>query len=132
MHIPDEFYDMFDKKTFAHLSTVLPDGQLHVTPVWVDYDAGEQEVLINTVRGRQKEQNVRQTPSVGLSMTDPNDPYRFVSVRGRVTEITTEDAVKHINMLAKRYLDQAKYPGLEDEEGERVIIHITPDDVITS
>ena len=62
---------------------------------------------------------VRRNPKVGLSMTDPGDPYRFVSVRG---------AVSQINDLARRYLDVEEYPGL-DEEGARVQIRIRPTDV---
>lgn len=132
MEIPESFHDVFDKKTFAHLSTTLPDGSPHVTPVWVDYDAAAGELLVNTERGRRKERNVQQTPGVGMSMTDPDDPYRFISVAGTVSEITTDGAIKHINDLAQRYMDQAEYPQLEEEEGERVILRIEPGTVRTS
>jgi PPOX class probable F420-dependent enzyme len=128
--IPEPFHDLFERKTFAHFATMMPDGTPQVTPVWVDYDAAANRVLVNTARGRRKEKNVRRNPKVSLSMTDPENPYRFVSVRGEVDELTEEGAVAHINDLARRYMDVEEYPGL-DEEGARVQIRIRPEAVVT-
>ena len=63
--IPESYHDLFDKRTFAHLSTVTPDGTPHPTPVWIDYDAGTDRLLVNTARGRRKERNVRRNPPSG-------------------------------------------------------------------
>lgn len=52
MAIPEEFTDLFEKQTFAHFSTLLPDGTPHVTPVWVDYDAETERLLIKFCQGR--------------------------------------------------------------------------------
>ena len=127
--IPESFHDLFERETYAHFATVMPDGTPQVTPVWVDYDVEADRVLVNTARGRQKEQNASRDPKVGLSMVDPDDPYRFVSIRGEVDELTEEGAVEHINELARRYMDVEEYPGLDEEEGARVQIRIRPDDV---
>jgi len=62
--IPAEFHDLFEKRTFAHISTLLPDGAPQTTPVWVDYDADADELLVNTARGRRKEKNIRKDPRV--------------------------------------------------------------------
>jgi predicted pyridoxine 5'-phosphate oxidase superfamily flavin-nucleotide-binding protein len=72
--IPSSHADLFKKKAFAHLATLMPDGQPQVTPVWVDYDG--HHVIINTAQGRQKDKN--------LSIIDPENPYRYLEVRGRV------------------------------------------------
>lgn len=72
--IPSEFHDLFEKETFAHLTTLLPDGSPHATPVWIDYDLDDGRLLVNTERERQKEVNVRNDPRVAVSMTDPADP----------------------------------------------------------
>ncbi|NHN47769.1 PPOX class F420-dependent oxidoreductase [Halostella sp. JP-L12] len=125
--IPDDFRDLFEKKTFAHLATLLPDGSPHVTPVWVDYDADADRLLVNTERGRKKEENVREDRRVAVSMTDPDNPYRMLSVRGEVAEITTEGARKHIDELAKRYMGEDDYPN--PIETERVILSIEPEHV---
>ncbi|MFH5797850.1 PPOX class F420-dependent oxidoreductase [Haladaptatus sp. CMAA 1911] len=127
--IPEEYRDLFERKAFANFATVMPDGTPQVTPVWVGYDGTH--LLINTAKGRQKERNVRRNPKVGLSILDPDDPYRFVSVRGEVEDVTEEGAVDHINELTERYMDREKYPNLGEEGGPRVVVRIRPDRVVT-
>jgi PPOX class probable F420-dependent enzyme len=127
--IPEEYRDLFERKAFANFATVMPDGTPQVTPVWVGYDGTH--VLINTAKGRQKERNVQQNPKVGLSILDPDDPYRFVSIRGEVEEVTEDGAVDHINELTKRYMDRDEYPNLGEEGGPRVIVRIRPDRVVS-
>ena len=128
--IPEEFHDLFEKRTFAHLSTLTPDGTPHSTPVWVDYDADADRVLINTARGRHKERNVQRDPSVGISMCDPDDPYRYVSVQGEVADLTEDGAVEHIDELAGRYMGLEEYPNHGEESGPRVMLEIRPDNVV--
>ncbi|WP_224332522.1 PPOX class F420-dependent oxidoreductase [Haloprofundus halobius] len=128
--IPASHVDILEKESFAHIATVLPDGTPQVTPVWVDHD-GREAVLINTARGRRKERNLRQEPNVSVSVLDPEDPYRYVSIRGEAT-LTEEGAVDHINKLAKQYMGVDEYPHLGDESGPRVIVRIPADHVVTS
>ncbi|QLK25146.1 PPOX class F420-dependent oxidoreductase [Natrinema zhouii] len=126
--IPEEFHDLFETETFAHVATLTDDGLPHITPVWIDYDADNNRLLVNTERGRQKERNVQNNPGIGVSMTDPDDPYRFLSVIGEVEEITTEGARAHIDELARRYTDADEYQ--MEIETERVILRIRPDRVL--
>lgn len=128
--IPDAVRDLFERETFAHFGTLMPDGTPHITPVWIDHD--DDTILVNTAKGRQKERNVAANPQVGLSIVDPEDPYRYVSVRGTVTSVTTEGAVEHIDALANRYMGVAEYPHHGEERGPRVIIRIRPDAVVTN
>lgn len=127
--IPEAFRDLFERKAFANFATVMPDGTPQVTPVWVGYD--DDHLLVNTAKGRQKERNVRRDPKVGLSILDPDDPYRFVSVRGEVEEVTEDGAIEHINELTERYMGRDEYPNLGEEDGPRVVIRIRPDRVVT-
>lgn len=129
--IPETHQDFFERRTFAHIATLMPDGTPQITPVWVDYDPDDDHLLVNTARGRVKERNVARDPKVGVSMCDPEDPYRYLSVRGVVDETTEEGAVAHINELARRYMDVEEYPNLGDESGPRVILRIRPDHVTT-
>jgi len=129
--IPESYHDLFERKTFAHLATVMPDGTPQVTPVWVDYDAERDRLLVNTARGRRKERNVAANPKVGVSMLDPDDPYRWCSVRGEVTALTEDGAVEHIDALARRYMDVAEYQNHDSEDAPRVVIEIRPDSVVT-
>ena len=126
--IPDEYHDLFEKETFAHVATMFPDGAPHVTPVWVDYDADADRILVNTERDRQKERNVRQNPKVGVSMLDPDDPYRRLSFTGEVTEITTEGAREHIDELARRYTGEDYATPIQTE---RVLLRIRADRVLS-
>lgn len=125
--IPSKFHDLFEKPTVAHLATLLPDGAPHVTPVWIGYDAEDDRLTVNTERDRRKEKNARADPRVAVSMTDPDDPYRMLSVTGEVDEITTDGAREHIDELAQRYMGTDEYPN--PIRTERVIISIRPERV---
>lgn len=125
--IPSEYHDLFEKETFAHVVTLSSDGAPHSTPVWVDYDADDERILVNTERHRRKAKNVENDPRVAVSMTDPENPYRFLSVTGEVEDVTTDGARDHIDELARRYLDEDSYP--TEIESERVILRIRPDEV---
>ncbi len=119
--IPDQYKDLLQKKAFAHLGTVMKDGSPQVTPIWFDYDGTH--VRINSAKGRWKDKNMRNRPKVALSILDPDNPYRYMQIRGTVTEITENGADTHIDSLAKKYLGQDKYPYRQPGE-ERVIYKI--------
>jgi PPOX class probable F420-dependent enzyme len=122
---PETHQDLltFEKKAFASLATVQPDGTPQVTPVW--FDTVDGKVRVNTARGRVKDRNMQQNASVALAILDPQNPYRYLQVRGRVTNVTEEGADAHIDSLAKKYLGQDKYPFRQPGE-QRVIFEIEP------
>ncbi|NIB98680.1 PPOX class F420-dependent oxidoreductase [Halobacterium sp. R2-5] len=122
--IPDEYHDLFEKQSFLSLGTLSPDGAPHVTPVWVDYDG--EHVLVNTLRGRRKEKNLRADERVGGCVLDPEDPYRYLGFQGEVVELTTEGAVEHIDDLAREYMDADEYPYHDEEDSDRVLVRIEP------
>jgi PPOX class probable F420-dependent enzyme len=124
--IPENFRDIFAKKAFAHLATVGRDGAPQVTPVWVDYDGTH--IRINTARGRVKDKNLQRNPKVALSAQDPDNPYRYVQVRGRVVEMTEKDADAHIDALSKKYTGRDKYANRRPGE-VRVTVKILPEKV---
>ena len=124
--IPEKYRDLFTKQSFAHLGTLMPDGSPQVTPVWCDYDGSH--IRINTARGRVKDKNMRRNKKVALSIVDPDNPYRHLSVRGQVEEITEQGADAHIDALAKKYLGKDKYPFRQPGE-VRVIYKIRPEKV---
>ena len=106
--VPETHLDLFTKKAFGILATLMPDGSPQATPVWLDYDG--QFVYFNSARGRVKDRNVRRDPRVAISIPDPENPYRYLEVRGRVVDITEKGADDHINKLSQKYLGQAQYP----------------------
>lgn len=122
--ISAKFTDLLQqKKAFAHLATVMPDGSPQVTPVWFDYSNGK--VRVNTAKGRVKARNMQQGSRVALSILDPDDPYRYVQIRGQVTNVTEQGADAHIDALAKKYLGKDKYPFAQPGE-VRVMYEIEP------
>ena len=124
--IPQSHRDLFDKKSFAHIATVGPDGTPQVTPVWIDYDGTH--IRFNTARGRVKTRNLERNPRVALSVQDPDNPYRYVQVQGRVSEVTEQGADAHIDALAKKYLGQDRYPHRRPGE-VRVTVKVPPEKI---
>jgi PPOX class probable F420-dependent enzyme len=107
--IPDKFLDLVTKKkAFANLATLMPDGSPQVTPVWIDYANGV--LRVNTAKGRTKARNMTTGARVAIAIQDPDNPYRYLQVRGRVKHMTEQGADAHIDALAKKYLGQDKYP----------------------
>lgn len=130
VQIPPTFRDLLtSKKAFAFLATVSPDGRPQVTPVWVDADPNGL-VLVNSAKGRVKDRYMRQDANVALAVSDPDNPYRHLAVRGVVKDITTAGAEEHIDTLAKKYLGLERYPNRKPGE-ERVIYKIEPTSVAT-
>jgi len=122
--IPEKFLPILtNKKAFAHLATLMPDGSPQVTPVWFFYEKGK--FLVNTARGRVKDRNMKQNARVALSISDPDNPYSHVSVRGKIVRATEEGADASIDALAKKYMDKDKYPFRQPGE-VRVIYEIEP------
>src|SRR4249920_1894258 len=125
--IPDKYLDLLEqKKAFASLATTMPDGSPQVTPVWFDYQNGI--VRVNTAKGRVKARNMTEGAPVALAIMDPDNPYRYVQVRGRVRMATADGADSHIDALAKKYLGQEKYPYRQAGE-ERLMVEIEPTSV---
>jgi PPOX class probable F420-dependent enzyme len=122
--IPDNFLDLLSaKKAFANIATVMKDGSPQVTPVWFDYTGGK--IRVNTARGRVKARTMRKGAAVALAVMDPDNPYRYLQIRGRVVNVTEEGADAHIDSLAKKYLGADRYPNRRAGE-VRVTYEIEP------
>jgi PPOX class probable F420-dependent enzyme len=124
--IPEEYLDLFQKRAFAHLATLMEDGSPQVTPVWIDYDGTY--ILVNSAAGRTKDKNMRRDPRVAVEIIDPDDSYRYFQVRGRVVEITTEGADDHIDKMAFKYQGKERYPYRRPGE-VRVLYKILPEEI---
>lgn len=120
----DNYLDLLQqKKAFAGLATIMPDGTPQVTPVWFNYHGGR--VRVNTAKGRVKARNLKPGAAVALSIMDPDNPYRYLQIRGRVANATETGADAHIDSLAKKYLGKDQYPYRRPGE-VRVMYEIEP------
>ncbi|MBW3588708.1 MAG: PPOX class F420-dependent oxidoreductase [Actinobacteria bacterium] len=120
--VPQSHRDILEKKGFAHVATIGPDGEPHSNPVWFDFDGTH--VLISQTTSRQKMANFNRDPRVALSVLDPDDPYRYLEIRGTIADIQKDTSHGFINSLAKKYMGKDEYP--EPGEG-RVIVKIAPE-----
>ena len=117
---------LFTDRNWGVIATIRADGSPQATPVWIDYDG--ENVLVNSAVGRAKVKNVERDPRATVTVLPADDQQSgYVMVSGS-TRVVEEGALEHINMLAKKYLGQDKYPYLGPGE-KRVIIELRPERV---
>jgi PPOX class probable F420-dependent enzyme len=132
--IPPEFLDLVECPPVAALTTVMPDGSPQTSVVWCDFDGTH--VRVNTMKGFRKEKNMRANPLVTLLCFDPARPLRSLEIRGRVSEMTEEGALDHLDGLSRKYTGAAPYFGRCIPESFKatetpVLCLITPTRVVT-
>ena len=125
--IPERLNDLLspEKKAFAALALTLADGSPQVTPVWFGWDGAH--IILNTARGRVKDKVMRRGGKVALSIVDPDDPYRYLQIRGRVVDETEEGAYDVICDLRLKYRGDRNYPRNPGEV--RVTYKVLPEQV---
>ena len=106
--IPTEYADLLDKKTFWHIATLGPDGDIQSTPVWGAWK--DDHFIFSLTKGRQKYENLARNPTVAISGTDPDNPYRYLEMRGAVVRVDDDPDYEFIDFLAKKYMDVDAYP----------------------
>jgi PPOX class probable F420-dependent enzyme len=116
--------DLLKGKNFATVSTIRPDGSVHGVPVWVDVEEGRP--VLNTAEGRAWPRNLERDPRVTITVQNLENPYEYVTIRGRVGERTHDGADAHIDAMAKKYMGVEEYP-LRQPGEQRVIIRVDPD-----
>ncbi len=121
--IPESHADLLDTVTVANVATVGPDGEPQVNPVWFEWDGSH--LTFSQTTGRQKYRNLKRDPHVALSIIDPENPYRYLEVRGVVDSIDPDPDFAFIDRQAQRYIDQDKYPWHQPGD-ERVVVHVRP------
>jgi PPOX class probable F420-dependent enzyme len=121
MDLPDVLLALLRRPSTCYLATLMPDGAPHLTQTWVDTDG--RHILINSVQGFRKIRNIERDPRVAVTISDPDRPARYYTVRGRVLDITTAGARDHIEQLAQRYLGTA-YPWYGGRDQTRLLLTI--------
>lgn len=134
--LPPVHRDLLEKPVTGSLATVSADGRVQLTPVWCNHDGAY--INLNSVRGRLKDRNLRERPDMTLMLVNPENPYHWITIYGRVVEIIEEDdevsghlATENIDDLAESYLGTRPYP-LRDPNGEvRVLYRVEPTQIVT-
>jgi PPOX class probable F420-dependent enzyme len=118
-----------ETKAFGYLATIMADGTPQLTPVWFNVDG--EYILLNSAKGRIKDQNMRARPRIALVIHDQKNPLRYVQVRGKIVDIVSEGARDHINDLSLKYTGNPTFT-LNDPEQVRLIYKLFPERIQVS
>ena len=121
--------ELLQAKNFADVATLRSDGSVQTSPVWVDVQDGL--AVLNSAEGRAWPKNLQRDPRITMTVQNMENPYEYVTIRGRVAERTTDGADEHIDAMAKKYLDQDSYPYRQPGE-QRVILRVEPEHVFVN
>jgi PPOX class probable F420-dependent enzyme len=116
--------ELIDAPNFVTLASEREDGSTHLTVIWGDLEDGR--IAINSAEGRTWPENVRRNPQVSLVVVNSENPYEYVSLRGRIVEDTHEGADEHIDRLARKYLGKDEYPFRQPGE-QRIKFLVEPE-----
>ncbi|MEU6265758.1 PPOX class F420-dependent oxidoreductase [Saccharopolyspora shandongensis] len=122
--IPQDREEILNKRAFGHVATIGPHGEPQSSPVWIDWDG--RYLKFSQTKTRQKYRNLNREPRIAISVHDPDEPYRYVEVRGKVAKIEDDRDRAFINKMAKKYLDEDEYPWPQPGE-ERVVVYVEPE-----
>lgn len=121
--VPEEYLDLLESTALAHVATVGPEGEPQNNPVWFDWNG--EHLKFSQTKKRQKYRNVGREPRIALSIVDPENPYRYLEVRGEVANIEEDPNLDFINAMAKKYLGMDEYPYHQPGD-ERVVVFVSP------
>lgn len=114
---------LFSGPNYAHVATLMDDGSPHSVPVWIDIEDHDRLVFYkedSSIGLR----NLKRDPRVAISITDVEDPYRSVLIRGRAVEMRGEPvAGEWLNQRAFQYTGQA-YPDPIPDAGTLVVVEL--------
>ena len=107
--LPDSHADLLEKTTFWHIATTGPNGEMQSSPVWGGLD-DDGNFVFSLTRGRQKFTNLEANPSIAVSGIDPENPYRYLEMRGTVARVDDDSSNTFIDSMAKKYMGVDAYP----------------------
>jgi PPOX class probable F420-dependent enzyme len=123
--LPDAARALLDRPEFATVATLEPDGQPHLSVVWVGRDGDD--VLFSTLRGRRKTLNLERDPRATLLVYPKDDPYTYLEVRGTVTLVDDPDRAL-IHEMSHKYEGEPFRD--EPDHDHRVVVRLTPSKVV--
>jgi PPOX class probable F420-dependent enzyme len=100
--LSDDARRLIDAPNIAHLTTLMEDGSPKAEPVWIGRDGDR--VIVCTDRKSLKGINIDRDPRVALSITDFDNPYEQLLIRGRVVEARDDGDLKIMDGLSQKYI----------------------------
>ncbi|MBF0277961.1 MAG: PPOX class F420-dependent oxidoreductase [SAR324 cluster bacterium] len=128
MKIPEKFHRLFETRTYGYLATVTPKGLIQNHPMLI-FREGD-KVKISTEKSRQKYRNLKADPRATLLVMDPENPYSYIEIRGKVESMEDDINNAFIDSLCPRYFGTDRYE--KDPPGaKRVTVTIKPEKIFT-
>ncbi|MFI6047997.1 PPOX class F420-dependent oxidoreductase [Nocardia sp. NPDC051321] len=121
IEIPEKVRDLLVRPVYASLGTTRPDGAPQVNPMWFVWDG--EFIWFTHTNYRQKFKNLAHEPRVSISIYDPDNPYRYIEVRGVLDHIDDDPEGKLYSSLSERY---GNGPVVPPDAKDRVAIAILP------
>ena len=122
--IPESYEDLLEPTALVHVATIGPDGEPQNNPVWFGWDG--EHLKFSQTKTRQKYRNLKRDPRIAFSIVDPENPYRYLEIRGEVVRVDEDPHLYFINSMANKYLGLDKYPNHKPGD-ERVVVFVRPD-----
>ena len=123
MEPPESHVDLLERPIFTAFATVRADGAPQVNPMWFLWDAGAGRIKLTHTRTRHNYRYLQSEPRVALCMTDPDDQYRYLQVRGVVERVEDDPTGEFYNVLSERY--RGHRIEVKDKD-VRVVLYIRP------
>jgi PPOX class probable F420-dependent enzyme len=121
--IPATHADLLESKALAHVATIGPRGEPQVNPVWFGWDG--QHLSFSQTTTRQKIKNLERDARIALAIVDPENPYRYLEIRGQVVRVDPDPEIEFINSMAQKYLGVERYPWHQPQD-HRVVVVVEP------
>jgi PPOX class probable F420-dependent enzyme len=94
---------LLERPLFAHFATVASDGSPRVNPMWFLWDAEAGVLKLTHTRERHNYRYLQRQPHVALSIVDPDDPYRYLQLRGVLVKVEDDPTGAFYQQLQQRY-----------------------------
>lgn len=121
--IPEKYADILEKVAFANIATIGPHGEPQNNPVWFEWDG--ERLKFSQTRTRQKYKNVQRDPRIAVSIIDPDNPYRYLELRGELVQVEEDPDNAFIDKMAKKYIGADEYPYHQPGD-ERIVLYVEP------
>jgi PPOX class probable F420-dependent enzyme len=120
---PESHADLLERPVFAHLATIRPDGAPLVNPMWFLWDKTQGVIKLTHTKRRSNFKYLQKEPRLALAISDSDDPYRYMQIRGVVEGVEDDPTGAFYQVLQMRYM--GKVGEVSDRE-YRVILTVRP------
>jgi PPOX class probable F420-dependent enzyme len=122
---PPAVVEFLQQPIASHLVTINPNGGPQVTIMWFKYEDGA--LLFTTTTDRIKFRNMQKDPRAVLTVMDPTNMYKWVTVHGKLS-IDNREPAAFYRGLAEHYLTGDSLAAWKETAvmDKRTVLKLTP------